>query len=305
MSLIKGLKRRPSIAIATVLPFLVLGGIAIWQASRQPAEASSEDKQHLQNQLRRGIGSEVRFASRPEQAEEAVASAASFIRGRSGLKLSDELKKKLAKAESDVLSGKSTYITVNELTDDMTTAVVDRLATLTDEEIQQATDASADTNGEIRSRADARWGVMSRKDLIQQAKAGREWSRRGDSGLQIGLRSMIEGEVNDRVSTLSTHLPEQFGNANSQGLTPTQALVIAYSVATDDPLTNSRSDIAQMLMQKRMDDGVTRAQQKAQKNGSTLPYGPNGFLHPSGLHVFFTRDSVDQLLNLNEGGKKQ
>ena len=305
MSLIKGLKRRPSIAIATVLAFLVLGGITIWNASRLPAEASSEDKRNLQNQLRRGVGSEVRFASRPEQADEVVASAASFIRGRSGLKLSDELKKKLAKAEGDVLSGKSPYISVNELTDDMTSAVVDRLATLTDEEIQQATEASADANGEIRSRADAKWGVMSRKELIQQAKAGREWSRRGDSGLQLGLRGMIEGEVNDRVSTLSTNLPEQFGNANSQGLTPTQALLIAYSVATDDPLTNSHDDITQMLMQKRMDEGVTREQRKAQKNASDLPYGPNGFLHPSGLHVFFTRDSVDKLLNLNEGGKKQ
>ncbi len=215
MSLMKGLKRRPSIAIATVLAFLVLGGIIIWQTSRLPAKASSEDRQQLQNKLRRGIGSEVRLADRPEQAEEAVASAANFIRGRSGLKLSDELKKKLAKAESDVLSGKSPHISLNELTDDMTAAVVDRLATLTDEEIQQATEGSADANGEIRSRANAKWGVMSKRDLIQQAKAGREWSRRGDSGLQIGLRSMIEGEVSDRVSTLSTHLPEQFGNADS------------------------------------------------------------------------------------------
>jgi hypothetical protein len=303
MSLIKGLQRRPSIAIATVLAFLILGGIAIWHASRLPAEASSEDKQQLQNQLRRGVGNEVRLASRPEQSDEAVASTADFIRWRSGLKLSDEVTKKLAKAERDVLSGKWEYITVDELTDDMTSAVMDRLATLTDEEIEQATEQSADPNGEIRSRADAKWGVMRKKELVQQAMAGREWSRRGDSGLQLGLRGMIEAEVNDRVNALSTNLPEQFGNANSRGLTPTQALLIAYSVATDDPLTNSRSDIAQMLKQKRMDEGVTRAQWKSQKN-SNLPYGPNGLLHPSGLHLFFTRDSVDKLLNLNEGGKK-
>lgn len=303
MSLIKGLKRRPSLAIATVLAFLVLGGTGIWYASRLPAEASSEDKQNIRNQLQRGVGSEVRLASRPEQAEQAVASAANFIRGRSGLKLSAEFQKRLAKAESDVLSGKSRYITVEELTGDMTAAVVDRLATLTDEEIQQAAEQSADVNGQIRSRADAKWGVMSKKELVQQAKAGREWSQRGDSGLQIGLRSMIEGEVNDRVSALSTHLPEQFGNANSQGLTPTQALLIAYSVATDDPLTNSRSDIAEMLKQTRMDQAVTREQWKAQ-NRSNQPYGPNGFLHPSGLHLFLTGHSVDKLLNLNEGGKK-
>jgi hypothetical protein len=305
MSSIKGLPQRPSITIATVLAFLVSAGIAVWYSSRLPARASIEDKQHLQNQLRKGIGSEVRFAARPEQADEAVASATDFIYWRSGLKLTEGFKKRLAKAERDVLNGKSPFITVDELNEDMTTAVIDRLATLTDKEIEKAAEASSDANGEVRSRADAKWGVMRKEDLIEQAKAGREWSRRGDSGLHVGLHSLIDGEINDRVSALSTSLPEQFGNANSQGLTPTQALLIAYSVATDDPLTNSRGDIAQMLKQKRMDERQTREQRKAQKNVSDLPYGPNGFLHPSGLHVFLTRDSVDKLLNLNEGGKKQ
>jgi|SRR5215213_1334261 len=305
MSLIKGLRRRPLIAIATVLAFLVSAGIAVWYSSQLPAKASAEDKQHLQNQLRKGIGSEVRFAARPEQTDEAVASTAEFIHWRSGLKLSDSFKKKLAKAESDVLNGKSPYITVNELTDDITAAVVDRLATLNDEEIEEAAEASADAHGEVRSRADAKWGVMSKTDLILQAKAGRDWSQRDDVGLQLGLRSMIEGEVNDRVITLSALLPEQFGNANSRGITPTQALLIAYSVAADDPLTNSRSDIAELLKQKRMDERQTREERKAQKNVSGRPYGPKGLLHPSAPHLFFTKSAVDKLLNLNEGGKKQ
>jgi hypothetical protein len=212
--------------------------------------------------------------------------------------------KRLAKAERDVLNGKSQHITVIELTDDMTAAVVDRLATLTDEEIEAAAEASSDANGQVRSRADAKWGVMSKTDLILQAQAGREWSRQGDGGLQVGLRSMIAGEVNDRVSTLSALLPEQFGNANSQGVTPTQALLIAYSVAADDPLTNSRSDIAQMLKQKRIDERQTREQRRAEKNVSGRPYGPNGLLHPSAPGLFFTKLAIDKILNLSEGGKK-
>jgi hypothetical protein len=292
------------IAIATVLAFLVSAGIAVLYSSRLPAKASAEDKQHLQQQLRKGVGSEVRFAARPEQADDAVASAADFIQWRSGLRLTTGFKKRLAKAESDVLNGKSRYITVVELTDNMTVAVVDRLATLTDEEIEAAAEASSDANGQVRSRADAKWGVMSKTDLILQAQAGREWSRQGDGGLQVGLRSMIAGEVNDRVSTLSALLPEQFGNANSQGVTPTQALLIAYSVAADDPLTNSRSDIAQMLKQKRIDERQTREQRRAEKNVSGRPYGPNGLLHPSAPGLFFTKSAIDKILNLSEGGKK-
>lgn len=303
MSLFRGLQRRPFTATAAIFVFLALAAIAGWFSSRVPAKASAEDKGHLQSELRKGIGSEVRFASRPEQADEAVASTADFIYSRSGLKMSGELKQKLAKAERDVLNGKSRYITVNELTDNMTTAVVDRLATLTDKEIKDATEASSDANGEIRSRADAKWGVMTKKDLIQQAQSGREWSRRGDAGLQTGLHTMIEGEVNDRVSTLSTLLPETFGSANSQGVTPTQAFLIAYSVAADDPLTNSRSDIAEKLRQKRMEERVTKEQWRSQKI-SERPYGPRGWLHPSAPQLFFTKNSVNKILNLNLGGEK-
>ena len=303
MSMINGLRRRPSIVIATVLSFLVLGGIAVWNVSRQPAKASAQDKQHLNKQLRKGVGSEVQFASMPDRTSEAVASAADFIYWRSGLEMSDETKKKLAYAESNVLTGASQRISVSELTDSMTTLVVERLATLTDEEIRWVAEVSSDANGQMRSRADGKWGVLNKKQLTQQAKAGREWSQRGDFALRDALHSMLEGEVNDRVSTLSAALPEQFGQAGDEGLTPTQALLIAYSVATDDQLTDSRSDIQQAVVQQRIDTGETREKKKKLKV-SGRPYGPNGFLHPSAPQLFFTKASVDKLLNLSEGGKK-
>lgn len=303
MSMINGLRRRPSIVIATVLSFLVLGGIAVWNVSRQPAKASAQDKQHLNKQLRKGVGSEVQFASMPDQTSEAVASAADFIYWRSGLEMSDETKKKLAYAESNVLTGASQRISVSELTDNMTTLVVERLATLTDDEIRWVAEVSSDANGQMRSRADGKWGVLNKKQLTQQAKAGREWSQRGDFALRDALHSMLEGEVNDRVSTLSAALPEQFGQAGDEGLTPTQALLIAYSVATDDQLTDSRSDIQQAVVQQRIDTGETREKKKKLKV-SGRPYGPNGFLHPSAPQLFFTKASVDKLLNLSEGGKK-
>lgn len=306
MGSIKGLRRRRSAAIALAVACLTVGGVAIWHAPKLPAEASSENKQHLRERLRKGVGSEVRFASassRPEQIDEAVGTAAEFIYRRSGLRMSDETRKRLAKAESDVLKGKTKHITLGELTDELTTAVAERLATLTDEEIGQAADASSDENGEIRSRADGKWGVLTKRELIQQAKSGREWSRQGDSALRAALRPMIEGEVNDRVATLGAALPEQFGQAGTRGVTPTQALLITYSVAADDPLADSRGDIEQTIVQKRMHARQTREQKKAQKNVSGRPYGPRGFEHPSAPQLFF-KAGVDKLLNRSEGGAK-
>jgi hypothetical protein len=294
-------------AIALAVAFVLAGGAALWHASKLPAEASTpKDKQRLQERLRKGVGSEVRFASaaaNPQQIDEAVGSADEFIYWRSGLRMSDETKRRLAKAESDVLKGKADPITLSELTDGLTTAVVDRLAAMTDEEIAYAAEVSSDESGEIRSRADGKWGVLSKRELIEQAKSGRDWSRRGDSALRAGLRTMIEEEVSDRAVTLGAALPEQFGQAHTRGVTPTQALLIAYSVAADDPLADSRGDITQAIVEKRMEARITREQKKAQKNQSGRPYGARGTIHPSAAPLFF-KAGVDQLLSRAEGGKK-
>lgn len=307
MSLIKGIKRRPLMAVALIVAFVAMGGLGAWYASEPSAEASSEVKQQLRERLHKGIGSEVQFASataRPEQINEAVRSTADFIYWRSGLRISDKTRKKLAAAESNVLKGNVGYITIEALVDNLTAIAVERLATITDEEIRAAADASSDEYGQILSRADGRWGALTKKELIKQAKSGREWSQKGDFALRTSLRSMIEEEVSDRVTKLSAALPEQFGQASLQGVTPIQALLIAYSVAADDPLTDSRSDIEQILIQKRMDSGQTREQKRAQKNVSGRPYGPHGLLHPSAPQLFLNKAAVAKFLNLNEGGNK-
>jgi hypothetical protein len=306
MRLIRGLQRSRSTAIALVVAFVISGGVIAWRASKLPAEASSDGRQSLKERLLKGIGSEVHFASaasRPEQVDEAVGSAADFIYWRSGLRMTDETRKSLSKAESDVLKGKAKRITLGELTDDLTSAVVDKLATATDEEIGQAADAAADGSGEISARADGKWGILTKSEFIQQAKSGREWSRQGDSALRAALRPMVEEGVNERASALGAALPEQFGQAGTQGVTPTQALLIAYSVATDDPLSDSRGDITQMIVQKRMDERMTRAQKRAQKGVSGRPYGPRGLMHSSAPHLFF-KAGVEKFLTRSVGGKK-
>ena len=317
MRLIKSLPRRRLMTLALAAACVIVGGVAVWQAPKFRVEASTQDKQRaliavqekqrLQLRLQKGVGSEVRFASvdaKPEQIADAVGSAAEFIYWRSGLRMSEETKKELTAAESNVLSGNASPISVADLTDKLTAGAVDRLATITDEEIQQAVEESADQYGEVSSRANGKWGVLSTKELMTQAKSARKWSQRGDVALRSALHSMIEEEVNDRVSTLGAALPEQFGKAGAQGVTPTQALLIAYSVAADDPLTDSRSDIQQLTMQMRMDARQTREQKRAQKGVSGRPYGPHGLLHPSAPLLFFNKPAIERILTTGKGGEK-
>jgi len=313
MRLIKGLQRRPAMALALVMACALLGSLAFWRASRLPAEASLQTKQsleervRLQERLHQGVGTEVRFASasaKPSQIAEAVNSTADFIYWRSGLKMSEATERQLLEAETNVLRGKARHISLSELTARMTQTVVERLATLTDVEIGQAAQVSADEQGQIMSRANGKWGVITQRELIEQAKSGRQWSQRGDSTLRVALASMIEEEVKERVVMLGSALPEQFGRATVEGLRPTQALLIIYSVVADDPLTDSRSEIEQALVQKRMEAGQTREQRRAQRHISGRPYGPHGVLHASAPYLFFNKSSIDRVLNLSEGGGK-
>jgi hypothetical protein len=312
MRLIKDLQRRRLIAVALMFACIMAAGITFWQVAKLPVEASSgatlsRDKQSLQVRLQKGVGSEVQFAAESaetQQIAEAVGSTADFIQQRSGLTMSDGMLQKLTEAESNVLKGNVQYLSIEELTDNITAAVTDRLGTITDREIRETAELSSDEYGQIMSRANGKWGAFTPEELIEQAKSGRASSRRGDFSLQAGLRSLIEEEVDDRVNTLGAALPKQFGQARAKGITPMQALLIAYSVAADDPLTDSRSDVTAMLLQMRMDAGQTRAQKKAQKNVSGRPYGPHGLLHPSNPYLFFNKAGIYRLLNLSdEGGK--
>lgn len=305
MRSVKGLPRKRLMAIALLAACAAVGGGAAWHASKLPAEASSKEQRQSQERLHKGVGSEVQFASaaEPEQTDKAVASAADFIYWRSGLRMSDETRKKLVEAETNVLKGEAEPITLDELTDNITEAVVERLTTLTDEEIEQAVDASTNEQGEIGSRGDGKWGDLSRQSLIRQVQSGREWSRRGDSASRAALHLIIEEEVNGRAVTLGAALPEAFGQASVRGVTPTQALLIAYSLAADDPLTHSRSDIEQMIVQKRIDTRQTREARKAQADVSGRPYGPRGLIQPTASYLFF-KGGVEKLLNRSEGGGK-
>ena len=135
--------------------------------------------------------------------------------------------------------------TPDELTDAITDITVEQLATVSDGAVQWAADTYDETpDGEIKTRESGKWGTLTKQEFIDQVKAGRDWSQNGDVAVKAALRPLVSEEVNDRVAALSEDLPEQFGNAQTDGVTPAQAVVVAYSVAADAPLFGSQEDLA-------------------------------------------------------------
>jgi len=240
-------RRLTFISLFTLCALIVGVGSKTIQTS-QAAQKENPAKQKLHEQIRADLGHQTRFpveGDSLEQVSASVESVANFVYARSGLRMSDETKKKLVEVEQDILRGKANRISVEELTGTVTETASDRLKTITDKEIEEAAQIYLTPKGEILTRASGNLGVLSKDEFGAQLKADRKMSQTGDAALKDAIRPMVDGEAKDRLTNLGEALPEQFGQAQSRGVTPLQALVISYSVVADDPLAFSKSDLAQ------------------------------------------------------------
>ncbi|HEX5732845.1 MAG TPA: hypothetical protein VF131_08425 [Blastocatellia bacterium] len=313
MKLMKSLGQGRLTLVVLALASAAFMSVAIFSAAAVPTKKGTNHSgpcgadANLNEQVRRGVGSEVHFASSNSKVSDAqvaasVESIAGFIYERSNLGMSEATKKRLIAAELGVARGTARRISIEEMTDSLTQAVLARVATLTDEEIERAAETFTTQMGSIFTRACGKWGVLSKGEFVEQVKTARDWSRRGNSAVRAALRPFVQEEVNERASYLSHALPEQFGNIESDGVTPLQAVLITYSVAADDRLTGSKSDIAAMMVEKRMDARQTRAEKQAQNPDSGRPYGVKGVLYSSPAHHLLNKEAVDNLLSIAEGG---
>lgn len=103
----------------------------------------------------------------------------------------------------------------------------------------------------------------------------------------------IGSEVTRRVTSLSDAIPENFGPA---GLTPIQAVLITYSVASDDPLMDSAINLHKRMRAIQL--GFTRitGQAYASPDGH-FAYGPNGYVFSTPIDLVLDDQTVNLLLN--------
>lgn len=311
MKYVNVLRQRVSLVMTLALACSAIAGIA-WQASSKnepkPGKfTEQETKQNLRQRALSGVGSKVRFASSASSTAEvdaSVDSVAGFIHERSGMTMSAETAKRIKQAEKDILKGKGRRLSTAELTDTLTDIAIERVSDISDQEIESAANAyQATPDGEISSRDGGRWGYVTKDEFVSQVKAARGWAKHGDSALRAAVRPLVEEEVNGRVKYLSEALPEHFGNVPEQGASASQALLLAYSVATDDHLLGSQAELEKEKVTRRMAAKQTRAEKKQAKRESAKPYGVGGYLHSSPAGLFFSRGAVDKLISRTEGGQ--
>jgi hypothetical protein len=258
--------------------------------------ARSQIKRALHAQVRDGLGKEVKFAnekSTGEEVRESVESAAGFIKERSGLELSARVKEKLADLETENLSGREQAISPAELTDALTDTAVERLSSVSDAEIDQAATTLSQSDGEIILRGNGR-GHITSSEFVKQARAMRNMSRRGDAMLRDAVHKEVEDAVAERVKTFSRAVPEQFGGAE-KGVTPLQAVLITYSVVSDDLLAGSTDTLKNKVekthyAKKKL--GLARADSAPGK-----AYGKGGTLFAAPVDLILDEATMTRLLD--------
>lgn len=319
MKFLNSLRQTRIALFALALTCALFVGAGVWRAmalstnqdQRESEMSRAEMEQQFRAQMRDGLGREVQFA-RPGDGHEAVrvavGSATNFIYGRSGVQLNERTQGRLAEIERRVLNGESRRISVDELTDALTETAMERMSTLTDNEIDYAAETlraveifyDGENHHNVMLRANG-GGYMSREDFVSQARSLREQAARSDNLLREAMRVAIEEEVKASVRVFSETVPESFGNVQERGVTPAQAILLTYSIASDDPLALSTRSLQ---TETSMTNRSLRAEGAPVHNSDKL-YGVHGCRFSTPLDLVFNDQTLNRLLTRLERGNTQ
>jgi len=315
------MKYRPSfvgkvVMLATLACAIAVGINLFYVSATNPNRA---DYKRQYNARVRGGFSEVRFApdgSSHGEVRASVESVARFIRKRSGVDLSQAATAKLATMEERVLSGEAHRISGSDLSAILRDVAYERVAELTDQDIDHAVETLRGFNAPdlpeayrrgrdiIYIRAD-RGGTKVNEKVFAQLREFRDQAHAGKDTFKYLLGSYASKEVDSRARLFNEVSPEHFARSSDSAspfdvtLTPAQALLVAYSVLSDDRLLDSEVEHHKNL--KLIHDF------RAKHSGGYYPdpkghfaYGVNGYLYSSPLDLFMGEQAMNRFLQLVE-----
>lgn len=294
-------KRKGILLSMALLSSLVAAVIAI--ANAGPARTAASDNGFKQ-QVRNAIN-ELSLPSGGSQQQTAVGAEnlAAFISYRSGVLISDWNLQQLAEAEG-LAAGSGKSISKDTLAEVMTGIALDKLRELSDEQKQSAIDSM---------------GGFDHPDLPQSFRRGRESVSLRANGkgqmtrealsLQIDhisgenaeskivgsmIRNAIALEIESVCAVLIDADPEFFSGTKCE-MTPMQALLVAYSVATDDMLAGNRADISSKMSAIQAAASEAAGSQYPSHVGQR-PYGANGYVFSTPADLLLDESAVFQLV---------
>ena len=308
------LKTKKTIAIALCIFALLLSGTFFWKADSTSGTTSAE----AYNQSLRNALTEVNIPKDNNLAVIAASSdnLANFIYYRSGIPMSQANKNLLLDNEQKSWA-QSKKITQTQLAQILTDVAFDELVTLSDSNLASMAETLRGFNTpaysvshpnareSVRLRANGE-GIMSPAYFVSELKSIRdaEINRRNkpntspDLSLRMSrtaLYDRLSNEISERVSELK-NADTSFSGSSPNDLTPTEAMLITYSVVTNDYLMGNQTELQQQMADK---------QQLVTTYGGQFPspqrykaYGANGYIYSSPADLLLDNSTTTQILNL-------
>jgi hypothetical protein len=317
-------RRLGSAFVALGLLCAVVLAVGLWRSSADKKDEKAEGKRRYNARLRDGVGREVESASgdSPAQIRRAVDSVTKFIEKRSGVSVGEATKNRLAALEERVHSGNGRRLTVNAFGSALSAAVLERLASLNDEQIAHVDDTLRGFNAPGMPKNFSRTFqlplgyasiLVPPEKTIGRLKAVRD--QLGTPGGEIiagMITQTVQYNARGAAQNLAEAVPEQFGNlwdvandresaAADAGFTPLQAFLVAYSFVSKDPLDYSQANLRKLMEWDQKSRTETLGQPFPSPEGHRA-YGVNGYLSSSPLDLFFDEQTVNRFLDRVEKG---
>lgn len=290
MNMLQTLRRWRWRYFSVVLIAVAFGSFGVWRSLAVPKQPIGSS---IHESIKRGLGSEVKFASPGDPKGQIVASVESvdkFLFQRAGLRMSKETKERLATMEENTLNGTTRRLSAEDIVTSLTGTINERLSYVTDQEIDFAERTMQKDGSLVLPRRSAEYAVTS-EEFIKNARQLRDNLHRGNDVARDMVQHFVDESVYDRLNLFSEAVPDKFAGTFDRGFTPLQALVLSYSVVADDNLSGSSEDLKQA--------GIS-----AKANGRKA-FGKEGHVFRAPIDFIFNRKTSSRLLeNLERRGQQ-
>lgn len=292
----------------------------IWRSSALKVNGKDAKTRQFHARVRDGIGSNVILPMRGDSSGEvraAVNSVASFIEQRSGVNLDGTTKHRLSEMEERILTGSARPITSSELSNAITEVARERLSTLSDQDIARVDDTLRGFTAPNIPKKFNRDFKLPGGTVFMSTPAEITIARLKDVRDQLGTpagdffqgmaHKIIKERVQERARYLSEAVPEKFGsmwdtdndtdkNITEGGITPLQAVLITYSLASDDYLSDSEVSLGKRM--KNLQAALTETGGEVYPNPTGhRAFGVNGYLFSSPIDLMLDEQTINHLLD--------
>jgi hypothetical protein len=312
---------RRVIALALGIFALITSGVFLYGTNLTSGSTNNEKfhREKFHQRVRNALA-ELNFSPGKSQdnINDSTNKLAKFINYRSGIKLSKETKDLLSSKEKKSQT-ESKRITQTQLAEALTTVAFEKLAVLSDSDIDAmadnlrgfktpgVSDADSDFRGFVKLRANGE-GMMEPADFVKRLKNARadEIDYQNQTGAAANvksplyrrtLRDRLNTEITNRANYLAASSPDFFNGSTNNDLTPTQALLLTYSIVTNDSLAGNQTDL-QLKMEENQRIIVQHLKRPFPSPQNQHAYGVNGYMFSTPSDLLLDDAAITRVLNL-------